>query len=141
MTSYAGKSRLFDRGVGRAAFTYGDSDAKRDALVERDVAKAGTGEGDAIAGAQLASRNVAAVLGPDLVIGGELELVAGLRAQAIDRLSSGRKNLADEMRPAVAADDEGRLADEALDTNWAVGRRDQRIAGNAWICCVDAIVV
>ena len=117
------------------------ADAESQALVERVAAEARTAQRDAVSAQQFASGNVAAIFGPNLVVGSQIELISGLRAQTERGLDSGRENPVDEVRLAVAADDERGLADEVADALRAVGRRYEGVAGHARIRRVDPIVV
>ncbi len=90
-------------GGGDAASARGQADAERDPFVEAARTKARADQAHDVLARELASRHVAAILRPDLVVGGERHFVARIGRQPKDRLFARREDPVDEMRLAVGA--------------------------------------
>ena len=110
-------------------------------LFERTRPKPEPQQRNIVAETQLGRRRRRRDWSCDAMVGRQLEFIAAGGSQTKRRFRSGREDAVDEMRLAVAADDERRLTDQSRDPRRAVGGRNAGVAGNARIGRVDAVVV
>ena len=68
------------------------------------------------------------------------QLISGASAEGVDGFRPRWEDAVDEVRLAVRADDERGFANHLIDTAQTVCCRNQRVAGDARIRCVDSTV-
>ncbi len=124
----------------QAAVAHRDSNPQRDILRQRPPAEAGALQEQAIRLRQFRNRHIAAIHGQHAMVAGDADPIAGLGGQFEYRLVAGREDLRDQMRLAIRPDNAGGLAHEFIDPSPAVGRRHQRLAGDAGIGGIDSPV-